>query len=105
MGKKISINTALFEERINFLKNAINNVESEINKGETFEFTNITPLTEDLEELMETIKMLETYKGLFNEDIDTLKHVGESIKNQDETLAQTTEQAVHKSRGFTPLST
>lgn len=105
MGTKISIDIALFKERVNFLKNAINSVDSEISKGETFEFTNVKPLTEDLENLIETIEMLETYKALFNEDVDTLAHVGESIREQDETLAQPSAQAIHDPRGFTPLAT
>lgn len=105
MGTKISIDTALFKERIDFLRNAISSVDSEISTGETFEFTNVKPLTEDLENLIETIEMLEAYKTLFNEDIDTLVHVGESIQKQDETLAQPSVQAIHDPRGYTPLST
>lgn len=98
MSTKISIDTADFQKRINFLRNAINRMNSEISTGETFEFTNVKPLTEDLENLIETIEMLETYKVLFNEDVDTLEHVGESIQKQDETLAQ---QAIHDPRGYT----
>src|SRR5699024_6845997 len=105
VGTKISIDTALFKERVNFIRNAINSVDSEISTGKTFEITNVKPLTEDLENLIETIEMLETYKAHFNEDVDTLDHVGEAIQKQDETLAQPSAQAIHDPRGYTPLST
>lgn len=105
MDTKISIDIALFNDRVEFLKNAIKNVDSEISTGETFEFTNVKPLTEDLENLIETIEMLEKYKTLFTEDVATLAHVGESIKEQDEALAQSSSQAIHNAKGFTPLST
>ena len=105
MGTKISIEVSLFKERVDFLRNALNSVDSKISTGETFELTNVKPLTEDLENLIETIEMLETYKTLFNEDVDTLEHMGESLQKQDETLAQSSAQVIHDPRGYTPLAT
>lgn len=57
-------------------------MDSEIRTGETFEFTNVKPITEDLQNLIETIEMLETYKSLFNEDVETLAHVGNLYKSR-----------------------
>lgn len=105
MGAEIKIDIELFEERVNFLKSAISNVDSEISKEESFEFTNVKSLTEVLENLIETIEIIETYKTLFNEDINTLEHIGESMQKQDEKLAQSSTQDIHDPKGHTPLLT
>lgn len=105
MGTEIKIDTDLFEARVDFLKDAINNVDNKISAEETFEFTNIKSLTEILENLIETIEMIDTYKTLFNEDINTLEDIGESMQEQDEKLAQTSSQAIHDPKGHTPLLT
>lgn len=89
-----------FETRIEDLRNVISNVNSGIGTGESFEFTNVKPLTEDLENLVETMEMLERYKKLFEKDVDTLVQVGKSLQEQDEILSQ----PIHDSRGYTPLS-
>lgn len=105
VGTKITIDTELFKERIDFLRNAINGVDSELSTGETFEFTNIKPLIEDLENVIETLEMLETYKKLFNEDVETLEGVGEALQKQDQTLARANEQTIDNPKGHTPLPT
>lgn len=105
MGTKISIDIALFQERIDFLRKKINSMNREISTGETFEFTNVNPLIGNLENLIETLEMLEMYKSLFNEDVVTLEQMGESLQKQDETLAQSSAQVIHNPKGYTPLPT
>src|SRR5699024_8591204 len=88
MAKKISLQTGAFQENIGNLRSTITNVDSEIQTSETFEMTNMEPFTNDLENLIQSVELLERYKTLFHTDIDTLEGVGESLREQDERLSQ-----------------
>lgn len=87
MAKKISLQTGAFQENIGNLRSTITNVDSEIQTSETFEMTNMEPFTNDLENLIQSVELLERYKTLFHTDIDTLEGVGESLREQDERLS------------------
>ncbi len=88
MANKVSINIGVFQENIGNLRTAITNVDSGIQTSEAFDKTNIEPFIKDLENLIQSIELLEKYKTLFNTDIDTLEGVGESLREQDERLSQ-----------------
>ncbi|AUJ26911.1 MULTISPECIES: TIGR04197 family type VII secretion effector [Virgibacillus] len=90
MGEQVGINIEVFRENVSRLKAAVSNINSSTNKNWTFDKTNITPFTNDLENAVKAMTILERYVTLLSNDIDTLKNIGESMKEKDEELSKGT---------------
>lgn len=88
MSDRISINIGLYNENMDNLSNEISSVEGTVKTSETFDKTNITPFTNDLEHTIRAIELLDKYKELLVEDIAVFKKTGEKIREQDEALSQ-----------------
>lgn len=91
MSEEIVLNIALFTDNIIALRNSVNKLEDYMSKSETFDKTNITPFTHDLENMIQAIELLEQYKALFLEDITVIEDVGEKLREQDELLSKPTQ--------------
>lgn len=87
MIDKIGINLGEFQLHISTLKSSATGIESSIETNRTFNKTNITPFTKDLEHIIKAIELINKYQTLLHSDIDTLNQTGKKIKETDERLA------------------
>ncbi|MEN1967635.1 TIGR04197 family type VII secretion effector [Lentibacillus sp. N15] len=87
MSEKVSIDIGTFNSNIKKLRSSLAGLEIGIEKDRSFDKTNITPFTDDLENTMKAIELLSKYKNMLDTDITTLEGVGESMKENDERLA------------------
>jgi len=87
MIDKIGINPGEFQLHISTLKSSVSGIESSIETNRTFNQTNITPFTKDLEHIIKAIELINKYQTLLHSDIDTLDQTGKKIKETDERLA------------------
>ncbi|MFJ6414150.1 TIGR04197 family type VII secretion effector [Terribacillus saccharophilus] len=84
MGKEVAINMEVFESNVSSLKASAEALLFSQHKSYTLEKTNIAPFTKDLEQMIKAIELLEKYKAMLTEDIQTLKEVGETMRDTDE---------------------
>lgn len=89
---EVGINYDLFQTAINHLNNSVTALESSMKTNRTFEKTNITPFTNDLENIIKAVELLNRYKQVLIQDISTLQDIGEQMKQKDEELAGRTNQ-------------
>lgn len=87
MIDKIGINLGEFQLHISTLKSSATGIDSSIETNRTFNQTNITPFTKDLEHIIKAIELINKYQTLLHSDIDTLNQTGKKIKETDERLA------------------
>ena len=102
MAEHIQIHVNVLTSHINKLERAILNIEECIQENEAFEFTNIKPYVNDLENMMKLMQVLQDYKKFFQADIEILTTVSSSFKEQDEHLAIGYEKDIHQE--IQPLS-
>lgn len=95
MGEEIKLNKGLYNSHLDNLNTAVTDVEGTIEKNLVFDKTNITPFTNDLENTIKAIELLDRYKQLFIDDIAIFREKGEILSQQDEQLAQNTRNAMH----------
>lgn len=87
MSQEVSININLFHSNLSKLQTAV----ADINLNKTthsFGKTNIEPFTKDLENIIETMELLERYKSILQADVTTLEKTGEQMREKDEELAR-----------------
>lgn len=84
---EVSINIEVFRSNVNNLRKSISNLDSNIKTSRTFDKTNISPFIDDLENIIKATELIKKYKTLLDEDIKTLEHVGEQMKQKDEEIA------------------
>lgn len=85
---EVGINSDVFRSNVDNLRNSLTDLESKIKTNRTFEKTNITPFTNDLENIIKAVELINKYKIMLDQDISTLKDVGEQMKQNDEELAR-----------------
>ncbi|WP_249872491.1 TIGR04197 family type VII secretion effector [Oceanobacillus saliphilus] len=88
MAEEVGINSEVFRSNIEKLRGSLSNLESKIHANQTFKKTNITPFTNDLENIIKAVELINKYKMLLDEDISTLNNVGEQMRQNDEDLAR-----------------
>lgn len=88
MAYDISFNEEDFNEKIGFLEEAILEMESKLTTGQTLDKTNVKPFMKDLENLVRTLEVLQTYKGMFEQDLIEIRKVGDGLIDQDEALSK-----------------
>ncbi|MFP7168907.1 TIGR04197 family type VII secretion effector [Terribacillus sp. 7520-G] len=88
MGKEVAINMEVFETNVSSLKASAEALLFSQHKSYILEKTNISPFTKDLEQMVKAIELLDKYKTLLAQDIQTLKEVGETIRDTDEQLGK-----------------
>lgn len=76
------------------LKSSTGNISSSMKTNRTLEMTNINPFTKDLEQTITAIELLEKYKALLESDNTILKDTGETMKENDEQIAQANNNAI-----------
>lgn len=86
MGE-VSINIGLFRSNISHLRDSLSGLDSTIKTSRTFDKTNISPFTDDLENIIKATELIGKYKTLLDEDIKTLESVGEQMRERDEEIA------------------
>lgn len=96
---EVGINHGEFRSNVENLRNSVTALDSKIKTNRTFEKTNISPFTNDLENIIRAVELINKYKTLINEDIITLEDVGEQMKQNDEELANRNH---HVSDGLQP---
>ncbi|WP_164216040.1 TIGR04197 family type VII secretion effector [Virgibacillus sp. YIM 98842] len=84
---EVGINFDVFRSNVDNLRSSASNLESSIKTSRTFDKTNISPFIDDLENIIQAAELIDKYKTLLNEDINTLEHVGEQMRQNDEELA------------------
>ncbi|MTW86061.1 TIGR04197 family type VII secretion effector [Virgibacillus dakarensis] len=87
MAEVVGINIGEFQSNIEKLRSSLSGLESSIKTSRTFDKTNIAPFTDDLENTIKAVKLLEEYKTLLDTDITTLEDTGEQMRENDENLA------------------
>ncbi|GAB3799652.1 TIGR04197 family type VII secretion effector [Virgibacillus kimchii] len=97
---EVGINHGEFRSNVENLRNSVTALDSKIKTNRTFEKTNISPFTNDLENIIRAVELINKYKTLLNDDISILEDVGEQMKQNDEELASRNH---HVSNGFQPL--
>src|SRR5690625_3583487 len=95
MAEEVGINIGVFQSNTSKLRSSVSGIEGSIKTNYTFDKTNIKPFMDDLENTIEAIQLLQKYKTLLDSDIDTLKNVGEKMKENDEILAAITTDTDH----------
>ncbi|WP_077320206.1 TIGR04197 family type VII secretion effector [Virgibacillus proomii] len=88
MSKEVSINMDVFRSNIEKIRETATSLKTGIKTNRTFKKTNIKPFINDLENIIKGVELLERYKQLLIEDIYTLKHVGEQMRENDERQSQ-----------------
>ncbi|MFB1051934.1 TIGR04197 family type VII secretion effector [Paraliobacillus sp. JSM ZJ581] len=86
MNNSGSINMNVFRSNVSRLKSSVSNMKIK-NNTDTFSKTNITPFTKDLEQVTEAIELLNRYKLILENDIDTLERTGNELQAMDSDLA------------------
>ncbi|SHM54906.1 TIGR04197 family type VII secretion effector [Gracilibacillus kekensis] len=86
MTKEVSINMNVFRSNISNLRTSEGKLEGNIKNDWTFDKTNITPFTNDLENTLRTMELLKRYVEMLENDIITLQSIGEKIQETDENL-------------------
>ncbi|GAE94511.1 hypothetical protein JCM21714_3673 [Gracilibacillus boraciitolerans JCM 21714] len=87
MTKEVNINMNVFRSNISKLRTSEAELEGNIKDEWTFDKTNITPFTNDLENSLRTMELLKKYVDLLESDIITLQSIGgEKIQETDEKL-------------------
>lgn len=86
----VSINIGDFEENVSSLNTATLNIKGTIKSDAPFEKTNIKPFTKDVEATIDAIDLLRKYKQMLLNDIESLEHVGQEMKEHDEQIASAT---------------
>ncbi|WP_374067897.1 TIGR04197 family type VII secretion effector [Paraliobacillus sp. JSM ZJ581] len=76
----------VFRSNVSRLKSSVSNMKIK-NNTDTFSKTNITPFTKDLEQVTEAIELLNRYKLILENDIDTLERTGNELQAMDSDLA------------------
>lgn len=97
---EVGINNDDFRSKVDNLRNSVTALDSKIKTNRTFEKTNIKPFTNDLENLIKAVELINKYKTLLNDDISILEDVGEQMKQNDEELASRNH---HVNNGPQPL--
>ncbi|MFB1099715.1 TIGR04197 family type VII secretion effector [Terribacillus sp. JSM ZJ617] len=88
MAKEVAINMEVFESNVSSLKASAEALLFSEHKSYTLEKTNIAPFTKDLEQMIKALELLDKYKTLLTQDIQTLKEVGETMRDTDEQLGK-----------------
>ncbi|WP_366249416.1 TIGR04197 family type VII secretion effector [Terribacillus aidingensis] len=88
MGKEVAINMEVFESNVSSLKASAESLLFSQHKSYTLEKTNIAPFTKDLEQMVKAIELLDKYQSFLTQDIQTLKEVGETMRDTDEQLGK-----------------
>ncbi|HLR73793.1 MAG TPA: TIGR04197 family type VII secretion effector [Virgibacillus sp.] len=102
MAEHIQIPVNVLTSHINKLERAILNIEECIPGNEAFEYTNIKPYVNDLENMMKLMQVLQDYKKFFQADTEILTTVSSSFKEQDKHLSIGYEKNIHQD--IQPLS-
>lgn len=92
MSEEIGINIELYHSNIKKLNASISDITSDLNKFQAFDKTNISPFKDDLENMIQAIQLLEKYKAILKQDVNTLRETGDAIRKKDEELAASTYQ-------------
>lgn len=88
MSKEVGINIELFQANVEKLSSSLTSLQTNLLKTKSFSNTNITPFTEDLQNVVKAMELLEKYKLILEADIITLKQTGESVMENDERVAK-----------------
>lgn len=87
MMSEVGINFDVFQSNVDNLRNSVTDLDSNIKTNRTFEKTNISPFTNDLENIIKAVELVNQYKIMLEQDISTLRDIGEQMKQNDEELA------------------
>ncbi|WP_010532269.1 TIGR04197 family type VII secretion effector [Lentibacillus jeotgali] len=86
MTKEIGINMGVFSSNISKLRSSVSALDGSIKKDWTYNKTNISPLTNDLENTIRAMELLKRYISLMEADINTLEIIGERLQEIDDRL-------------------
>src|SRR5699024_7106597 len=90
MAEEVGINIGVFQSKISTLRSSDSSIENSIKANYTFDKTNIKPFMDYLKNTIEANQLLQKYKTHLDSDINTLKNIGEKMKENDEILAAIT---------------
>lgn len=88
MSELIEIDIGSFNEKMESLKTSVEQINQVISKSETLDKTNIEPFVENLSLMIESLELLERYKGMVaSEDVPFIKKKVSDLVAQDEELS------------------
>ncbi|MFC0015758.1 MULTISPECIES: TIGR04197 family type VII secretion effector [Allobacillus] len=87
MNKEVGIHSDQFQSLTSSLRASVSGIDG-IRTNRSFHQTNSKPFTNDLENIVRAIELIQRYQELMHSDVDVLMKTGEEIKEQDRKLSE-----------------